>query len=160
MILSLVRFVLPASVTFCLVAIGVYLAVLLPAVATLPPPANPYREGALPLAQTALTLFAVLCGLAVVLFVQPPARLDQHGQRRNWRPTLLVLGLFTCLVGVLAIVPLRAFFNLQALDAFDYLIIGGATVLWAALVQTIWHFHLFERLLQLEWKRETESTSE
>jgi cation-transporting P-type ATPase E len=157
---SLARFVLPASVMFCLVAIGVYLVVLLPAVATLPPPANPYREGALPLAQTALTVFAVVCGLALVLFVQPPARLDQHGQRRNWRPTLLVLGLFVCLVGVLAIAPLRAFFNLQALDAFDYLIIGGATVLWAALVQTIWHVHLFERFLQPEWKREAESTSE
>ncbi len=150
LIRSLVRFVLPASVTFCLVAIGVYLAVLLPAVATLPAPANPYREGALPLAQTALTVFAVLCGLAVVMFVQPPARLDQDSHRRNWPPTLLVLGLFVCLVGVLAIAPLRSFFNLQELNVFDYLIIGGATVLWGALVQTIWHLHLFERFLQLD----------
>jgi cation-transporting ATPase E len=155
LIRSLARFVLPASLTFCLVAIGVYLAVLLPAVATLPEPANPFREGALPLAQTALTVFAVLCGLAVVLFVQPPARLDQHGPCRNWPPTLLVLGLFVCLVGVLAVAPLRAFFNLQALDAFDYLIVGGASVVWAALVQTIWHFHLFERFLQLDWRGET-----
>jgi len=155
LIRSLVRFMLPASLTFCLVAIGVYLVVLLPAVATLPPPANPYREGALPLAQTALTVFAVLCGLAVVLFVRPPARLDQHGQRRNWPPTLLVLGLFACLIGVMAVAPLRAFFNLQTLDAFDYLIIGGASVLWAALVQTIWHFHLFERFLKLDWRGET-----
>jgi cation-transporting P-type ATPase E len=155
LIRSLVRFVLPASLTFCLVAIGVYLVVLLPAVATLPPPVNPYREGALPLAQTALTVFAVLCGLAAVLFVQPPTRLDQHGQRRNWRPTLLVLGLFVCLIGVMAVAPLRAFFNLQALDAFDYLIIGGASVVWAALVQTIWHFHLFEHFLQLNWRGET-----
>jgi len=155
LIRSLVRFMLPASLTFCLVAIGVYLVVLLPAVATLPPPANPYREGALPLAQTALTVFAVLCGLAVVLFVRPPARLDQHGQRRNWPPTLLVLGLFACLIGVMAVAPLRAFFNLQTLDAFDYLIIGGASVMWAALVQTIWHFHLFERFLKLDWRGET-----
>src|SRR6266567_3268897 len=92
LIRSLVRFMLPASLTFCLVAIGVYLVVLLPAVATLPPPANPYREGALPLAQTALTVFAVLCGLAVVLFVRPPARLDQHGQRSYKRS-----GIFTSL---------------------------------------------------------------
>ncbi len=155
LIRSLVRFMLPASLTFCLVAIGVYLVVLLPAVATLPPPANPYREGALPLAQTALTVFAVLCGLAVVLFVRPPARLDQHGQCRNWPPTLLVLGLFACLIGVMAVAPLRAFFNLQTLDAFDYLIIGGASVMWAALVQTIWHFHLFERFLKLDWRGET-----
>jgi len=150
LIRSLVRFVLPASLTFCLVAIGVYLAVLLPAVATLPHPGNPYREGALPLAQTALTVFAVLCGLVMVLFVQPPTRWPQDGYRRNWPPTLLVLGLFACLVCVLAIAPLRAFFNLQALDVFDYLIIGGASVLWGVLVHAMWHFHLFERFLQLE----------
>jgi hypothetical protein len=64
----------------------------------------------------------------------------------------MVLGLFACLIGVLVIAPLRTFFNLQALDVVDYLIIGGATVLWGVLVQTIWHFHLFERFLQLEWK--------
>jgi hypothetical protein len=147
-----VGFVLPASLTFCLLAIGVYLAVLLPAVATLPQPENPYREGALPLAQTALTVFAVLCGLALVVFVQPPTILDQDGHHRNWLPTLLVVGLFACLVCVLTIAPLRAFFNLQALDAVDYLIIGTASVLWGALVQTMWHFHLFERFLHLDWK--------
>ncbi len=149
---SLARFVLPASLTFCLVAIGVYLAVLLPALATLPQPGNPYREGALPLAQTALTVFTVLCGLALVIFVQPPSQPDQDGHRGNWSPTLLALGLFACLVGFLAIAPLRAFFNLQALDVFDFLIIGGAVVLWGVLLQTIWHFHLFERFLQLAWE--------
>ena len=62
----------------------------------------------------------------------------------------MVLGLFACLVGVLAIAPLRVLFNLQALNVVDYLIIGGATMLWGRLVQTIWHFHLFDRFLQLE----------
>jgi hypothetical protein len=97
-------------------------------------------------------VFAVLCGLALVVFVQPPTQPDQDAHRRNWLPTLLVLGLFACLVCVLTIAPLRAFFNLQALDVVDYLIIGAASVLWGALVQTMWHFHLFERLLQLDWK--------
>jgi hypothetical protein len=147
-----VRFLLPASVTFCLVAIGVYLAVLLPALETLPPPANPYREGALPLAQTALTVFAVVCGLALIIFVQPPTQANQGDYRRNWLPTLLALGLFACLICVLALAPLRAFFNLQALNASDYLIIGGASVLWAVLVQMIWYFHFFERFLHLEGK--------
>src|SRR6266852_6212706 len=119
LIRSLARFVLPASLTFCLVAIGVYLAVLLPAVATLPEPANPYREGALPLAQTALTVFAVLCVLAVVIFVQPPSRPDQDGHGGNWSPTLLALGWVACQVCVLAVAPLRTFFNLQALDLLD-----------------------------------------
>jgi cation-transporting ATPase E len=149
---SLAHFALPASLTFCLVAIGVYLAVLLPAVAALPEPGNPYREGALPLAQTSLTVFAVLCGLVLVIFVQPPIRSDRDGHHRNWPPTLLVLGLFVCLVCVLAIAPLRALFNLQALDVFDFLIIGGAVVLWGVLLQIIWHVHLFERYLQLTWE--------
>ena len=113
---------------------------------------NPYREGALPLAQTALTVFAVVCGLALIIFVQPPTHPDREGQRRNWLPTLLALGLFACLICVLALAPLRALFNLQALSAFDYLIIGGASVLWVVLVEAIWYFHLFERFLHLEWK--------
>jgi cation-transporting P-type ATPase E len=147
---SLGHFVLPASLTSCLVAIGVYLAVLLPALATLPQPANPYREGALPLAQTALTVFAVLCGLFLIIFVQPPARVNQAAHLWNWLPTLLALGMFACLIAVLAIAPLRTLFNLQALGLVDYLIIGGATLLWAILVQAIWRFRLFERFLQLE----------
>ncbi len=149
---SLALFVLPASLTFCLVAIGVYLAVLLPALATLPEPGNPYREGALPLAQTALTVFMVLCGLILIICVQPPWQANRDSHHGNWYPTLLALGLFVCLVGVLFITPLRALFNLQALDAFDFLIVGGAVVLWGVLLLTIWHFHLFERFLQMEWK--------
>jgi hypothetical protein len=147
---SLARFVLPASLTFCLVAIGVYLAVLLPAIATLPEPGNPYREGALPLAQTALTVFTVLCGLILIICVQPPSQANRDSHRGDWFPTLLALGLFVCLVGVLFIAPLRALFNLQALDVLDFLIIGGAVVLWVVLLLTIWHFHLFERFLQIE----------
>jgi cation-transporting ATPase E len=146
---SLARFVLPASLTFCLVAIGVYLAVLLPAIATLPEPGNPYREGALPLAQTALTVFTVLCGLILIICVQPPSQANRDSHRGDWFSTLLALGLFVCLVGVLFIAPLRALFNLQALDVLDFLIIGGAVVLWVALLLTIWHFHLFERFLQI-----------
>jgi hypothetical protein len=76
----------------------------------------------------------------------------QDGHRGNWSPTLLALGLFVCLVGVLAVAPLRAFFNLQTLDVFDFLIIGGAAVLWGVLLHTMWHFHLFGRFLQLAWE--------
>lgn len=109
LIRTLASFVLPASLTTCLVALGVYLAVLIPASLRLPVPANPYREGALPLAQTAITVFSVLCGLLLVLFVEPPNR-PRPGQKRkygNWGPSLLILGLFVCFLGVLAIPPLR-----------------------------------------------------
>lgn len=152
LIRSLVRFVLPVSLTTCLVAIGVYLAVLIPASLTFPVPANPYREGALPLAQTAMTVFLVLCGLLLVLFVEPPSR-PRPGQKRkyvNWLPWLLVLGLFMGFIGIVAIPPLRTLFNLQALGLITYLMIGGAALLWAVLTWVIWRFHLFEFFFQLD----------
>ncbi len=147
---TLARFVLPVAITICLVAIGVYLAVLIPASLKLPPPGNPYREGALPLAQTALTIFLVSCGLVLLLFVEPltRARPGQQGKYSNWWPSLLVSGLFICLLIILATPPLRALFNLQALNATAYLIITGAVLLWSALLWLIWHFHLFERMFQ------------
>jgi cation-transporting ATPase E len=147
---ALTRFVLPVAVTTCLVAIGVYLAVLIPASLRLPVPGNPYREGALPLAQTALTVFLVLCGLILLLFLEPPtrARPGKQGKYNNWLPSLLVLGLFICLLIVLAVPPLRALFNLQALSALSYVIILGAGLFWAVLLWLILHFHLFERVFQ------------
>lgn len=147
----LVRFVLPVSLTTCLLALGVYLLVLIPTAQRLPIPDNPYREGALPLAQTAITVFTVLCGLLLVLFVEPPNRRrpEQKSKYGNWCPTLLVLGLFVCFLGVLAIPSLRMLFNLQALSGVTYLMIGGATLLWIILIEGIWHFRVFERFLQL-----------
>jgi len=44
--------------------------------------------------------------------------------------------------------PLRALFNLQALNAMAYLIIVGAVLFWAVMLWLIWHFHLFERVFQ------------
>ncbi|GER90732.1 cation transporter E1-E2 family ATPase [Dictyobacter vulcani] len=82
LIRSLVRFVMPVSLITCLIALGVYLAVLIPATLTFPVPTNPYREGAIPLAQTALTVFLVLCGLLLVLFVEPPTAPGQVNQER------------------------------------------------------------------------------
>jgi cation-transporting P-type ATPase E len=41
---------------------------------------------------------------------------------------------------------------LRSRGHFDFLIICGAVVLWGVLLLTIWHFHLFERFLQMEWK--------
>ena len=147
---SLVVFVIPAALLLCLVAIGVYLAVLIPALLSLPEPANPYREGALPLAQTALTALLVLCGLLLVIFVEPPSR-ARPGHRGNWLPSLLVLGLFACLVVVLAIPALRSFFNLQALSPLDYLVVGGGALVWGVLISLTWRFHLFERFFHLDW---------
>jgi len=147
---TVARFVLPVAVITCLVAIGVYLAILIPASIRLPVPDNAYREGALPLAQTGITVFLVLCGLILLLFLEPPTRVrpGKQGKYSNWLPSLLVLGLFICLLVVLAVPPLRVLFNLQALSAIAYIIILGAGLFWAVLLWLILHFHLFERMFQ------------
>lgn len=147
---TVAHFVFPVAVITCLVAIGVYLAILIPASIRLPVPANAYREGALPLAQTALTVFLVLCGLILLLFLEPPtrARPVKQGKYNNWWPSLLVLGLFICLLIVLAVPPLRGLFNLQALSTIAYVIILGAGLFWTVLLWLILHFHLFERVFQ------------
>ncbi len=148
---SLLRFILPVSLTTCFVALGIYLAVLVPAANTLPVPENPYREGALPLAQTAMTEFLVLCGLLLVLFVEPPTRprAEHPDMAVDWPPVLLVLGLLLCFIGVLVIPPLRTLFNLQALEPRTYLMISGAVLLWTVIVWGFLRYHLFERLFRL-----------
>ncbi|GER90731.1 hypothetical protein KDW_48930 [Dictyobacter vulcani] len=60
-----------------------------------------------------------------------------------------MLGLLLCFSSILAIAPLRTLFNLQALDPGTYLLIGGATLVWAILMYSILHFHLFERFFRL-----------
>ena len=149
---SLVRFVLPVSFTTCLVALGVYLAVLIPALRRLPIPDNPFREGPLPLAQTAMTIFLVVCGLLLVLFVESPKRSasNKKGEKwHNWYPLILILGLFAVFIGIISIGPLRTLFNLQKLDPFTYLLIGAATLIWTVLIWTIQRFNLFERLFHM-----------
>lgn len=98
-----------------------------------------------------MTVFLVLCGLLLVLFVEPPnrPRPGRRGTFGNWRPALLVLGRFMGFIGMLAISPLRTLFNLQVLGLVAYLVIGGATLLWATLMWVIWRFHLFEHFFQL-----------
>ena len=76
------------------------------------------------------------------------ARAGKQGTYSNWRFLVLVLGLFTCLLIVLAVSPLRSLFSLQALNTKSYVIILGAVLLWATLLWLIWHFQLFERVFQ------------
>ena len=138
---SLLHFVLPASTTLSLVALGVYVA----AVST---------ASQLPVAQSALTSFTIVSGLLLVPFAVPPVKLLVGGSSLDgdWRPTFLALGLLIGYAGLLAIPPLRAFFELAALDGQSYLLIGLTLVIWVVILRWLWRTHLFERFLQLNWK--------
>jgi cation-transporting ATPase E len=153
LIRAVLRFTLPAAVTLSLVAFGVYLVALLDA---LQDPSKSLETAQL-IAQSALTSFAVYSGLLLVPFVVPPTNLWVGGSKlnRDWRPTLLALGLLIVYSLIIAIAPLRAFFSLAALNVQDYLFIGVAALIWSVVQRWIWRTHLLERFLQLDWKEES-----
>jgi cation-transporting P-type ATPase E len=137
---GLLHFVIPAAATLCLAAIGVYMASF-------------STDAQLPGAQSALTTFSIVCGL-LLPFVEPPTRGWTGGSTLSgdWRPTGLSLGLLAAYVILLSVPPLRAFFELTALDGRSYLLIGLAALAWAVILHFTWRSRLFERYLQLDWR--------
>src|SRR5204862_6436408 len=108
----------------------------------------------LPVAQSALTPFTIASGLLLIPFVAPPVRalVGGSGLAGDWRPSLLALGLLVGYAALLAIPPLRAFFDLTALDNRSYLFIGLAALAWTVIVRCAWRARLLERFLQLDWR--------
>jgi cation-transporting ATPase E len=139
MIRSVIQFVLPAALTMALAGIGIYLYVLV----------VDYSDE---MAQTALTVLAVLCGLVLLTFVEPPTRWLEGLDRTqgDWRPTLLAGGLFLVFVGILAIEPLRSFLGLVALPVRTYGVIGLTVVAWAIILSFAWRTRLLERFLGID----------
>lgn len=154
---SLLRFVLPAAITISLAGLAVYLGELLAI-------AQPWTtagvqnsditlQRTLPAAQSALTTFSVFCGLLLIPFVVPPGQFWAGATplSGDWRPTLLALALLIGYCLMLAISPLRSFFELAQLSVIDYLLIGGAALAWAFIQRWVWRARLLERFLQVEW---------
>jgi cation-transporting ATPase E len=110
---------------------------------------NTALEDALPRAQTLLTYFLTVCGLLLVLFVEPPSKFwagsdEPSGDRR---PTWLTIAL---LVGVLliAFVPaLSELFDLRPIQPLDMVVVGVAAAVWVFLVRWAWNRRLLERFL-------------
>ncbi len=150
LIRSLLHFVLPAGLTVSLAGMGVFLAELF-STSHVPGTTNP---GSLSTAQSALTTFAVLCGLLLVPFVMPPSRalVGGNGLSGDWRPSLLALGLLVGYGVLLAIKPLSAFFELIPLGIGDYTLISITAVAWGLALRWIWRVRLLERFLQVDWE--------
>lgn len=140
---ALLHFVLSAALTLSLLGLGVYLTTF-------------SVTAQLSMAQSALTTFTITCGLLLIPFVEPPSKFWVGGSELggDWRPSLLALGLLLAYAGLLAIAPLRAFFELMALDATLYLFIGAVALVWALLIRWLWRSHLLERFLQGDWREE------
>jgi cation-transporting ATPase E len=153
----LLHFVLPAALTLSLVGLGVYAASLV-AVFESAMDASPGLteaqafQQALPIAQSALTTFTVLCGLLLIPFADPPIPSWGDGSTGagDWRPSALALLLLAGYVLILAIAPLRGFFELAPLAAPNYALIASLAVAWALLLRSSWRARLLERFLSAD----------
>jgi cation-transporting ATPase E len=105
--------------------------------------------GALLIAQSALTTFAVFSGLLLVPFIVPPTKFWVGGSELSgdWRPALLALGMLVVFLILVAIPAIRSFFSLAALDIKSYILIGVAAMIWGFIQRWLWRIRLLERFL-------------
>ena len=162
---SLWKFVLPAAITVSVIALLVYLGEYyvtlglrtftflegsnhqLSQAAFLAASVAPARA----VAQTSLTTFTVMCGIFLLLFIEPPSKfwVAGHKLRGDKRFYYLALAMFAAYVLLLAIPPLRNLFDLTLLGFFDYLFIGLLVFVWLFVVRWFWRSHLIDRFLGL-----------
>ena len=145
---TLARFVVPPA------AVASFLGLLVAAVVLVMAGAD--RDAGLigaasvePLARTAVTAFLVSVGLLLLLFVEPPierlAVIEPVSPDK--RPAWLALVLAVAFAIVLAVPPLRAFFNLHPLGPREVFVVLVALGAWAALVWVFWRGRFVDRFL-------------
>jgi cation-transporting P-type ATPase E len=102
-----------------------------------------------PVAQTTLAIFTALCGLFLVIFVEPPTDWWAGGEECSGdpRPAILAVVLMIALFITTQVRALRDFFALAPLPLIDYGLILGATVIWLFLVRMMWRTQILERFL-------------
>lgn len=143
------QFVVPAACALALMGLSVYAGYLLlvPLLAGQSPVDAVNSSMSRSVAQAALTTVSILCGLLLILFVQPHGESVSTWRHVNQRHALLTLVLLGGFAIVAANPALRAMFELQPLSPFDYLLLAGVAVAWAVCLHWIWHWRLLDRLL-------------
>jgi cation-transporting ATPase E len=106
----------------------------------------------LSVAQSTLTGFLVLCGLLLVIFVEPPSPWWVGGNRLNGdhRPALLALAMMAVFVLITMIPPLRALFLLSPLGLREYALLALAVTIWLFTVRLTWRTRLLSRYLSVD----------
>ncbi|MBW4437121.1 MAG: HAD-IC family P-type ATPase [Pleurocapsa minor GSE-CHR-MK-17-07R] len=104
-------------------------------------------------ARTALTIFSVLTGLLLVIFVEPPYQFFVGGDELSpdKRPMILAFAITAGFFGILLIEPLRDFFEMLPMPLVSYVIIIGWVVLWMFTVRQAWRKRWVERFLNISF---------
>lgn len=104
------------------------------------------------LARTALTTTAVLCGLVLIAFVEPPVTTLAAGDTvsGDWRPGILAFGMAGVYCVLLFVPFARTFFGLTELRIQDLAVILAGVAIWAVALIFLWRSRLFERWLRID----------
>ncbi|MDE5091627.1 MAG: HAD-IC family P-type ATPase, partial [Trichodesmium sp. St18_bin3_1_1] len=153
MIRSLLHFTLPATFSLTLVALLVYLTYL----------AIPFSGNELVIdldqvneflsvPRSALVTIMILCGLLLVPFLKPPTKAWVGGETYSgdWRYTFVALALLGVYIVILAVPPLRQFFELSLLSTHDYLVIIWVALVWCLLLRYVWRTKLLDKFLGVD----------
>jgi cation-transporting ATPase E len=132
------HFVFPAAFTVSVLALAVYLGYLT-------------TTGDEEIARTALTTVTIMCGLLLIPFVEPPTKWWVGGDllSGDWRPSMLAVGMLVLYGVIVAIPPLRDFFELTTLQWWNYLLLAALAVGWALVLRIVWRARVFEKLFSL-----------
>jgi cation-transporting ATPase E len=116
---------------------------------------NTALEDALPRAQTLLTYFLTVCGLLLVLFVEPPSRFWAVGNELSGdrRPTWLTVALLVGLLLIAFVPALSQLFDLRPITPLDMVVVGAAAAVWVFLVRWAWNQRWLERFLGANSRR-------
>lgn len=109
---------------------------------------------ALPVAQTALTTFSILCGLLLILFVEPPNRFFAAGNEisKDLRPTYLAIGLAVFYLIFLISPSLSLRFDMTYVSYKEFLWILAAVIAWMFTIRWIWRWKIVDRFLSTDFK--------
>ncbi len=148
-ILSGAHFVIPAAISIAVVGVIVYEFFL-------------HSTGDIPTAQSAMTFTAILCGLLIIVFLEPPtpAWVAANPLNGDWRSPALAAALFGLFVTFLAFPTARDFYEIELFNVWEFAMIGLVVVAWAFSLRSIWRTGLLARVQRLLQGRTEEAASE
>jgi cation-transporting ATPase E len=116
---------------------------------------NAALKDTLPRAQTLLTYFLTVCGLLLVIFVEPPSRFWAGGDELSGdrRPTWLTIALLVGLLLIAFVPALSELFDLRPIGPLDMVVVGMAAAVWMFLVRWAWNRRFLERFLGMNSAR-------
>lgn len=113
---------------------------------------NTILSESFPSAQSMLTAFLVLCGLLLVVFVEPPTPwwVGANTLSHDRRPALLAVGMIVVFCCMTAVPLVRGWFTLTALSLQEYALLALATTMWLFAVRAVWRARLLSRYLSVD----------